>query len=455
MTEETLESVMSFISGEFQNETHLFHSMLRTAHRIHPASDSVYQTLVDKLEQNYGFPRPKPLIILQSFHFLDIIKADNVELFKSQWTSFPSLKAAVPQPNGLRALIQKLCGLQIHRTLPLNSVVAFYGAVECLKVLDSANISTTEKQELSIDPLWFAIAGGNVTAIKYLTKQDSVSDVSIAFAVFYHQDEVFDSLMKQIDPQSVQDWLLTACVEANWFYGLQYCIKNGINQNRSQAMTIACKMNYPSIFRLLLLIESKESIDFTAMLPSMIKTADIRNIKFIFRVIGNATISKKIKKECLEEAIRTASIDIVNFIWRPLNIDESLHGSRWNHLAEVIIETKNPQIIQKFLKYGNIFGKKQDVMNWLDSLARNGEIEIMKMIIEGQKDYFKYSPRNPLPYAADVKTARYLLEHGADPDYRNAKGYTLLNLAVKSNNQEMIELLKEFEENEIQNDLQQ
>jgi ankyrin repeat protein len=66
------------------------------------------------------------------------------------------------------------------------------------------------------------------------------------------------------------------------------------------------------------------------------------------------------------------------------------------------------------------------------------------MITNGQPDYFKYSHRNPLPYAADVPTTRYLLQHGADPNYRNSKGYKLMDLAMKEHDGEMIELLEEF-----------
>jgi ankyrin repeat protein len=92
----------------------------------------------------------------------------------------------------------------------------------------------------------------------------------------------------------------------------------------------------------------------------------------------------------------------------------------------------------------HIFGKKRDVINWLEILSGNGDVEKIDMITGGRKDYFKNFPRNPLPYAADVKTARYLLEHGADPNYRDSNGYRLIDRAMERKDEEMIELLKEF-----------
>jgi ankyrin repeat protein len=40
-----------------------------------------------------------------------------------------------------------------------------------------------------------------------------------------------------------------------------------------------------------------------------------------------------------------------------------------------------------------------------------------------------------------VKIAQYLLEHGADPKCQDWKGYRLMNLALRSNEKEMIELV--------------
>jgi hypothetical protein len=212
----------------------------------------------------------------------------------------------------------------------------------------------------------------------------------------------------------------------------------------SKAMMIALKMKFPAIFRLLLFMESERSIDFTLMLPSMIKIADIRMVKLLFHMIGNATLRHNIRKGSIIEAIKTRSIDMINLIWKPLTIDGLLVGSGWTFLAASIINTKDRQIIQKFLNYGNIFGKKRDVIDWLEYLSLNGEIEKIDMITDGRKDYFKNFPRNPLPYAVDVKTARYLLEHGADLNCRDSSGYWLIDRAVKANDEDMIELLKEF-----------
>jgi hypothetical protein len=125
--EETLEAVMSLISGKIQKETSLWYSIVQTAHRLHPKSVHLYENLIDKLEAMNNLPKPTLSTKLPSSDFLDTVKTDNVELFTSQWMAFPSLEGAVPRPRGLERLVQKWVGVNTLRILPLNSVVAFYG----------------------------------------------------------------------------------------------------------------------------------------------------------------------------------------------------------------------------------------------------------------------------------------------------------------------------------------
>jgi ankyrin repeat protein len=83
-------------------------------------------------------------------------------------------------------------------------------------------------------------------------------------------------------------------------------------------------------------------------------------------------------------------------------------------------------------------------MDWLDILAKEGNRNVIDMIIGGVKNYFGHIPHNPLPLCRDVATARYLLEHGANPDYKGPDGLSLLHRSVINKDDKMIALLNEF-----------
>jgi hypothetical protein len=82
------------------------------------------------------------------------------------------------------------------------------------------------------------------------------------------------------------------------------------------------------------------------MLPLTIQIADVKMIKFVLCVIGNAIVHWNIRKECNEEAIRKAFLNIINLIWNPLNIDKLLIGSRWDFLAQSCIQIKSRHTTQ-------------------------------------------------------------------------------------------------------------
>jgi hypothetical protein len=276
--------------------------------------------------------------------------------------------------------------------------------------------------------------------------------------VYYHQPDIFDWLTNSYTVNQSDHWLLENCVLATWFYGLLYCYEKGITKTMSLALEHASVIQNNAIFRLLLLfVDLEVPPDFTVILLNIIQTGDFQMTQLILGLIVHSNFFSNAKSrmqipmstfryDCLLCAIETHRIDFVNLIWEPLEIDKlmlNLPPYR-RALIDTIEQSNDRAIIQKFLKYGNIFQGISCVFDWLDSLAEKEKIDVIDMVTNGEKDYFKHCPRNPLPYARGIETARYLLEHGADPNYRGADGLSLLHRAIRDNDQEMKKLVKQY-----------
>jgi ankyrin repeat protein len=453
---ETFPIVINQICEEFKNDTRLWQSIVRMAAHLHPKQRFLFEQLVEQLKSQYGLPQTTLYKELESSEFLDIVKSDDVEELALNWKSLQWLQNAIPIPNS--SALKSLGISEPSQIENLASVVAFYGAVKCLRFLIANTSLALMPSNVTIDPLCFAIAGGNSEAIKLLENSRSSPKVRILFAVYYHQQEIFDWLMSSYSVNENDSWLFEGCIVSGWFYGLYYCYEKGILKPISSALEQAAINGNYAIFRFLLLfIDLKSPPDFSLILPNIIRNGDFQMTQLVLALIAESnffSMSKcrmqiplsSFRYDCLIYAIQTHSIDFVNLIWEPLGIDELLLDLLPNQiaLAHAIKQTENRQIIQKFLKYGNIFQGIASIMDWLDFLAEKGKINVIDMITNGEKEYFKYFPRNPLPYAANIETARYLLEHGADPNYKGANGFSLLHRAIRNNDKAMQELVKQY-----------
>jgi ankyrin repeat protein len=250
--------------------------------------------------------------------------------------------------------------------------------------------------------------------------------------------------MEKSDHTVIDEWLLLVSVSTHWFYGLRYCISNGINTHQFQAIRFALNSRNIIMFWFLVLFNSGQSLNFNPIMPIVVSTKNGDLIKQVLNLIRKEKLSRDSRFNCLIQAIDSCSIKLITDIWKTFDIDELISKNVPHSIANHIMATRNREIIQKFLKYGNIFSKGSDVFDWLDRLSREGDIEVIDMITNGRKTYFKHFPRNPLPFAANIKTVQYLLKHGADPNYRGQDGYTRMDLAIRNHDLKMIELLKKY-----------
>jgi hypothetical protein len=208
-------------------------------------------------------------------------------------------------------------------------------------------------------------------------------------------------------------------------------------------MRYALRTEHDAMFRLLLMYPFGSLFLITDLIPPAIKGGNLRTIQLVCSFAHQCRFSQTMKETLLIKAINSCSIEIVNCILVSCGIDEVLMKPFTAELDEAVIGSDNRDIIQKFIKYRNIF-KQRSVLDWLDILTKEDNIDVIDMIIGGENDYFRHMPRNPLPFCTKVSTARYLLKHGADPDYRGSDGLSLLHWSVMTRNDEMIALLQEF-----------
>jgi hypothetical protein len=440
LDEENLVIVLHLIQTEFRNDLPLCRSIVKVAKDVRPKHDDLYCRLETVLGKKTIPPSPQG----SSSHFLEILKADNVDLFRSQWESFPVIRDAIPVVYALYQCLSDLSLTTNLHLLPLASVMAFYGAENCLKFLIANHPEKIETEKALADPFCFAIAGGNISIVRLLSEHSiSKPETQIAFAVCYHQEEIFHWLIQRTDFKIVDMMLLPASVSAEWFYGLSYCINHGIHTHQLRAIKLSEQFTDPTMFWFLIMFTSSRSLKFDHIMPIVVLWENCDLVKCTLDLMEEQ-LSQKSRWNCLINAIDVGSLEFLDGIWKLFDFDELLTHKVPTAIADHIKDSRDEKIIHKFLKYGNIFPKWADVLDWLDQLAREGDIEMIGIITDDATDYFKYFPRNPLPFAADINTAEYLLEHGADPNYRGQDGLTRMDLAIKNNELEMIELLKRF-----------
>jgi hypothetical protein len=441
LNEENYVIVLHRIKTEFRNDLPLCRSIVKVAKNIRPKHYDLYRRLKTVLDKEKIRRPPR----WSSSDFLEILKADNVDLFRSQWESFPVIRRAIPVVSSLYHWLNDVSILHDLHLLPAASVAAFYGAENCLKFLIVNHPEKIKTEKTLADPFCFAIAGGNIPTVLLLSEHSvSKPEMQIAFAVCYHQEEILHWLIQKTDSKIVDRMLLPASACAQWFYGLSYCINHGIHTHQLQAIKLSGQLTDLTMFWFLIVLDSSQSLKIDRIMPIVVSWENSDWVKRTLDLMGEAQLSREGRWNCLIQAIDVGLLEFLDDIWKLFDFDELLTHKVPSSVARHIKESQDGEIIRKFLKYGNIFPKGADVLDWLDELARKGDIEMIEVITDDADDYFKHFPRNPLPFAVDIDTAEYLLDHGADPNYRGQDGFTRMDLAIRNKELEMIELLKRF-----------
>lgn len=180
-----------------------------------------------------------------------------------------------------------------------------------------------------------------------------------------------------------------------------------------------------------------------------IKTRNIDIIKYIFTF---EPIKDAIEKcicnhnsfieNVVIEAVKTGSIEIIEYVLSfelfkkllnsPINQNESF--------ANEIIKTKDQQIIQKFIRFGNIFRNGHSIDRIIEKLIYQDEIELVLKIVD--QNYFKYrSDWSPFPFARTIKSVQFLIDCDSCINYCDSGGETCLSKAIRHKKPDVVKLL--------------
>jgi hypothetical protein len=81
------------------------------------------------------------------------------------------------------------------------------------------------------------------------------------------------------------------------------------------------------------------------------------------------------------------------------------------------------------------------VFDFIDQAVGCDDRRLLEMLTGGEKHYFRFCPRNPVPYCRSETMVQYLLKMGADPEYWGVKGVTLREYAIRIGHQGIVALL--------------
>jgi hypothetical protein len=239
LTPETISTIATQIAKEFSEDQLLWEDIVWQAWSVNPRNRDSYSQLLDVLKtvnisMHSVFPDHLDLSPL-----LRIILSDDIDEFKEQWKHTKTIASAVPQ----------WCKFDVPHELPLISVVAYYGAMKCLRFL----LTTDELwAALEPSPLLFAIAGGFAEAVRALEINNVPMSRRVKFAIAGHREEIFEWLMQQAETDGdIDDVLLPSCVECCWFYGVRFCLNHGNSQGLNSSLSRALIHENPTLFRLL------------------------------------------------------------------------------------------------------------------------------------------------------------------------------------------------------------
>ena len=200
---------------------------------------------------------------------------------------------------------------------------------------------------------------------------------------------------------------------------------------------------------------------------------------------GNTAAPTTNGQATLRKAKDAMQPDVLPAARRQLTREEQ---TELNHQLDVAMAKKNPEKIKEFIARGAdvdyhqllakaaLFGYKDIVEiflnagalvdarnngheNALDLATITGKLEIVQILIERKADVnnqdrngftalmwiaYRRMRLEPTIRELDLKTAKLLLDAGADPNIRNNYGQTALDLALKDGNFHIAELLRRY-----------
>ena len=169
--------------------------------------------------------------------------------------------------------------------------------------------------------------------------------------------------------------------------------------------------------------------------------------------------SSPLPTQALHAAIRSRDVEAAEAAIKAganVNEEERTTGLRPLSLA---IGFGNVAAVRLLLKHG-AGSHASDLSHNLDE-SLGGFVEVTRLLLEHGADPNAPPPtddgtpasRTPLMAAVAlgrIKIAQALLDAGADPDRRNDKGETALDLAIKAENDELVDLLRKVTSKELQ-----
>jgi hypothetical protein len=438
ITPESFPVVLDWIKSHFLDEVGLYIDVLESAARTRPRNAGLLEHLRAAMPdaripfadtwRGVQTHHPQPLNVFQAIREDDVAELERLRRPGMQITNAMSFDG--PE-------------------LSLLSVAAFYGAPMCVRFLlmngESVNDQSDADQQLS--SFHWAIAGGNPEIIRLFMERDPIFSGCLKVAIKYHCNEVFDWLIANGFDDSQCD-ALELSVKENFFYGIKRCYeeiykltkteqKKQIEEALKQAIT-ACR---PVMFRFLLVFPITSTSVFADLPPMITWTEDQRMTELVFGLAEGAQIRIENQIRCLRNALRTGREELVKIVQKYCDIDQSLHELDRSPLANEIIQTRNPQIIREFLRYGNIFHGDDSITNFIERAAEASDLEMVRILTGDQPDYFKCLSQNPLPCCSSVEMIWYLMEHGADPQVRGKDGKTLRQRAINHRMWDVLALL--------------
>lgn len=347
------------------------------------------------------------------------------------------------------------CHCSFCKNASLIAASCFYGAASCFKFLQS-NGAKIEVEYL----MEFAIAGGNIEIIHLLDIQKEEIIIGVcSTAARFHRNTILEWLIEQEIDDS--PFLESASIHSNFkaariYFDLKFksFIDNNSNfSNQNQRISLidneineslqkSLKHNCLTYFRFLLNFPGA-NIDHNLLIPA-IQSGSIQILDLIISFGDNIFKNsyQNISEEIILTAIRTGQIAFIDklFKLKELRLIVERRILSRDEFAQEILRTRNKQIIQKFISFGNIFHYPFSIESIISRLVEENDIELIEKIVD--KNYFQCRKDwSPFPSAKSFEMVRYLLDCKSDFNFCNVEGDTCLSNAIKNNDKKIIQLL--------------
>jgi hypothetical protein len=199
-----------------------------------------------------------------------------------------------------------------------------------------------------------------------------------------------------------------------------------------------------AIFRFLLIFPFTRRVigHFRHGFQAVLDEQDRRMMQLLWNLVKAFGREGDFQGECLLAAVASRKLEVVDFVWNELGIERISLRRAPAGFAREIINSRNPEIIRRFLRFGDIFCGKNSAMNILNKVSASSSVELVKVITGNDPNYFRLSPRNPVPFAESVDILKCLFALGADPAYQSICGKTIVQVAMTGKDPAMLLLLQ-------------